>query len=94
MHIIESKVIRHTLLWIQIVWIVIIKGTKKRKQNIEKNIIKITKKEKKQYNKEYHRLIPKKGGLQKSLKRVGGEGNIAHQLYMVFRTLEWGLRPP
>ena len=36
---------------------------------------------------------PKKGGLQKSLKRVGG-GNIAHRLYMAFRTLEWGLRPP
>ena len=30
---------------------------------------------------------PKKGGLQKSLKRVGG-GNIAHRLYMVFRTIE------
>ena len=37
-------------------------------------------------------LNPKKGGLQKSLKRVGG--NNAHPLYMVFGTLEWGLGPP
>ena len=38
----------------------------------------------------YH-LNPKKGGLQKSLKRGGG--NNAHRPYMVFRTLEWVLRP-